>query len=157
MKRRALVSAVIVLVATFAFLIGLRELARSPTVQVFGRLVARVDASERVIALTFDDGPAVEVLNEIIEVFWRHAVSRRLSLSLAPNLPQFRARAGSSWRQATNWVITRTLTDGWSLSHLGLFGKRSRTLTLSFEHPVTWAKSTSGRRSVISSCPFPGF
>jgi peptidoglycan/xylan/chitin deacetylase (PgdA/CDA1 family) len=68
MKRRALVSAVIVLVATFAFLIGLRELARSPTVQVFGRLVARVDASKRVIALTFDDGPAVEVLNEIIEV-----------------------------------------------------------------------------------------
>ncbi|HEX5022364.1 MAG TPA: polysaccharide deacetylase family protein [Candidatus Binatia bacterium] len=66
MKRRALVSAV--LVATFAFLIGLRELARSPTVQVFGRLVARVDASERVIALTFDDGPAMEVLNEIIEV-----------------------------------------------------------------------------------------
>ena len=47
---------------------GLRELARSRTVQSFGRLVARVDASEPVVALTFDDGPTSARVDEIIRV-----------------------------------------------------------------------------------------
>jgi peptidoglycan/xylan/chitin deacetylase (PgdA/CDA1 family) len=37
--------------------IGLREVVLSSTFQLFGDYVARVDTQERVVALTFDDGP----------------------------------------------------------------------------------------------------
>ncbi len=37
--------------------IGLREVVLSSTFQLFGDYVARVDTAERVVALTFDDGP----------------------------------------------------------------------------------------------------
>ena len=56
----------IVLVAVVASAVGLRQLARSRTVQLFGQLVPRVETSERVVALTFDDGPASEWLDEIV-------------------------------------------------------------------------------------------
>ncbi len=45
---------------------GLYHLARSRTTQLFGTLVTRVDTSERVVALTFDDGPTVAVADEIL-------------------------------------------------------------------------------------------
>jgi chitin deacetylase len=67
MTKRILV-VVAILVLTPVLLIGLRALARSRTVQVFGELVARVDTSDRVLALTFDDGPTSEVIDEIIDV-----------------------------------------------------------------------------------------
>jgi len=56
----------IVLVAVVAAAVGLRQLARSRTVQLFGQLVPRIETSERVVALTFDDGPASEWLDEIV-------------------------------------------------------------------------------------------
>src|SRR5437899_2186474 len=74
MKRRALVSGIVIVVAMLVVLSGLRELARSRTLQVFGRLVARVDASERVVALTFDDGPTAARVDEIIRVLAAHRV-----------------------------------------------------------------------------------
>jgi peptidoglycan/xylan/chitin deacetylase (PgdA/CDA1 family) len=37
--------------------IGLRELVNSSTFQLFGDYVARVETADRVVALTFDDGP----------------------------------------------------------------------------------------------------
>ena len=64
----AIATAVTVLAAA----IGLQELARSRTVQLFGRIVPRVAISERVVALTFDDGPTPGVLNEIIDVLAQH-------------------------------------------------------------------------------------
>jgi peptidoglycan/xylan/chitin deacetylase (PgdA/CDA1 family) len=54
--------------------VGLRELARSRTVQVFGRIVARVDAPERVVALTLDGGPMKGVLHEIVDVLAKRRV-----------------------------------------------------------------------------------
>jgi peptidoglycan/xylan/chitin deacetylase (PgdA/CDA1 family) len=47
---------------------GTYRFARSRTMQAFGKLVARVQADERVIALTFDDGPTAEVIDEIVSV-----------------------------------------------------------------------------------------
>jgi peptidoglycan/xylan/chitin deacetylase (PgdA/CDA1 family) len=55
-----------VLVAVVAAAVGLRQLARSRTIQLFGELVPRIETSERVVALTFDDGPASEWLDEIV-------------------------------------------------------------------------------------------
>jgi peptidoglycan/xylan/chitin deacetylase (PgdA/CDA1 family) len=56
--------AAIALVA--AGLKGVHLLARSRTVQLFGTLVARVDTEERVVALTFDDGPTEAAIDEVL-------------------------------------------------------------------------------------------
>jgi peptidoglycan/xylan/chitin deacetylase (PgdA/CDA1 family) len=47
----------ILLVLLGAAAVGLREIVNSSTYQLFGDYVARVDTEERVVALTFDDGP----------------------------------------------------------------------------------------------------
>lgn len=58
-----------VLVLLGAAAVGLREVVNSSTFQLFGDYVARVDTNERVVALTFDDGPSPwhtpKVLNEL--------------------------------------------------------------------------------------------
>ena len=54
--------------AGLAFLIGLRQLARARTFQLFGEIVSRVETNERRVALTFDDGPAPALLDSIASV-----------------------------------------------------------------------------------------
>ena len=54
---------VLVLIVT-AF--GLYRLTRARTVQVFGDLVARVETDQRVVALTFDDGPTREAIDGLL-------------------------------------------------------------------------------------------
>jgi peptidoglycan-N-acetylglucosamine deacetylase len=44
------------------------QISRSRTFQFFGEIVARVDTSEPVIALTFDDGPTPRFTDEILAV-----------------------------------------------------------------------------------------
>jgi peptidoglycan/xylan/chitin deacetylase (PgdA/CDA1 family) len=68
MSRRGLILAIIALLGVVTCLGGLRQLARSHTVQLFGRLVACDDTPERVVALTFDDGPTSERVDEILRV-----------------------------------------------------------------------------------------
>jgi peptidoglycan/xylan/chitin deacetylase (PgdA/CDA1 family) len=53
-------------------LTGLYHLARSRTTQLLGTLVARVETSERVVALTFDDGPTEAVVDEILSTLASH-------------------------------------------------------------------------------------
>ena len=53
--------AVVVLV-----LVGLRQLARSRTFQLFGEIVHRVETRDSVVALTFDDGPVASVADGLI-------------------------------------------------------------------------------------------
>ena len=55
-------------IALVAVLVGLRQLARSRTVQLFGTIVARVETDERRVALTFDDGPTPAVIDSILSV-----------------------------------------------------------------------------------------
>jgi len=52
--------------AIVAVLTGLRELARSRTVQLFGSIVARVETDRRRVALTFDDGPVTALTDSIL-------------------------------------------------------------------------------------------
>jgi peptidoglycan-N-acetylglucosamine deacetylase len=48
------------LVTAFAAVYGAWQLSRARDFQLFGKLVSHVDTSEKVIALTFDDGPTQE-------------------------------------------------------------------------------------------------
>lgn len=46
--------------------VALWQISRSPTFQFFGRLTPRVDTSQKVVALTFDDGPTPEATVQIL-------------------------------------------------------------------------------------------
>lgn len=58
--------AVVSLVALVVVLYGLYSLATSRHYQLFGRFVPRVDTSERVVALTFDDGPTPAYADSVL-------------------------------------------------------------------------------------------
>jgi len=60
--------------AIVAALAGLRQLARSRTVQLFGTLIARVHTAEPRVALTFDDGPTAAILDSILRTLSARAV-----------------------------------------------------------------------------------
>lgn len=47
---------------------GAYRLARSTETQLFGELVPRVETAERVVALTFDDGPVPARADEVLEM-----------------------------------------------------------------------------------------
>jgi peptidoglycan/xylan/chitin deacetylase (PgdA/CDA1 family) len=53
-------------------LAGLRNVARSRTFQLFGTLVAEAQPRDRIVALTFDDGPVGTVADSLIEVLRAH-------------------------------------------------------------------------------------
>lgn len=65
---RRLLTLAIALLAVTAVLAGTRELARSRTTQLFGRLVDRVETDQPVVALTFDDGPVASYADELLSV-----------------------------------------------------------------------------------------
>jgi peptidoglycan/xylan/chitin deacetylase (PgdA/CDA1 family) len=60
--------------AVLGVLMGLWVLSRARTFQVFGELYYRVETSERVVALTFDDGPGPANTPAVLELLARHQV-----------------------------------------------------------------------------------
>jgi peptidoglycan-N-acetylglucosamine deacetylase len=57
-----------------ASLVALREVVNSSTFQLFGDYVARVDTVEKVVALTFDDGPHPTLTPQFLDVLDQHGV-----------------------------------------------------------------------------------
>jgi peptidoglycan/xylan/chitin deacetylase (PgdA/CDA1 family) len=67
-----LVALVMLLVTLLLVLASVRNLAHSRTFQLFGTLVAETHPRERIVALTFDDGPVDSVADSIIDVLRAH-------------------------------------------------------------------------------------
>ena len=65
---------VTVLALLGAAAVGLREVVNSSTFQLFGDYVARVDTNDRVVALTFDDGPDPFHTPRVLDVLDQHHV-----------------------------------------------------------------------------------
>ncbi|MBF6211246.1 polysaccharide deacetylase family protein [Nocardia puris] len=65
--RKSLIGGAIALVVLILLAVGTYHLMNSRTYQLAGRLVDRVDTSDKVVALTFDDGPS-ERTGEMLEV-----------------------------------------------------------------------------------------
>jgi peptidoglycan/xylan/chitin deacetylase (PgdA/CDA1 family) len=65
---RIVLRLLLALVLLLASAAGLWRLSGSRTFQLFGRIVARVETQEKVVALTFDDGPAPAHADEILRV-----------------------------------------------------------------------------------------
>ena len=55
-------------------LVGMWQLSKSWTFQLFGELHARVETPEKVVALTFDDGPKPGQTEAILDILKRHEV-----------------------------------------------------------------------------------
>jgi len=66
--RRLLVLALVAAALLLAGLYGTYRLARSPSTQLLGRLVSRVATPERMVALSFDDGPTAGFADEVLAV-----------------------------------------------------------------------------------------
>jgi peptidoglycan/xylan/chitin deacetylase (PgdA/CDA1 family) len=73
MRRRWSVGTAAGVAVLMAFVVGCYLLANSRTFQLAGVLVNRVDTAEKVVALTFDDGPA-EHTPEVLDVLARSGV-----------------------------------------------------------------------------------
>lgn len=71
--RRRLIITAAVLLCTVAVLYGLLQVSKSRSFQLFGDLVDRVDTTERVVALTFDDAPT-NATGEVLDTLRLHAV-----------------------------------------------------------------------------------
>lgn len=72
MRRVAIISgicAVLVLLVLVTW-----RLSNSRTFQLFGEIVPRVETSERVVALTFDDGPTPEATDQVLSVLRERGV-----------------------------------------------------------------------------------
>ncbi len=72
MRRRYKIG--IILVALFLILFGAWKLSRSRTLQLFGEIVPRVETSQKVIAITFDDGPTPEATERVLAILGQRQV-----------------------------------------------------------------------------------
>lgn len=66
--KKIIIAVVSVLVITLLIAVMLFQLSRSRDYQVFGKLVSRVATTEKVVALTFDDGPTKTATAKIIDL-----------------------------------------------------------------------------------------
>ena len=65
---RKLIFFVVLLLLLLALAFGLLEIGKSRTFQFFGTITPRVETREKLVALTFDDGPTPEFTDEILQV-----------------------------------------------------------------------------------------
>ncbi|HEY8559611.1 MAG TPA: polysaccharide deacetylase family protein [Pyrinomonadaceae bacterium] len=63
-----LIVSAVVLVLLSALAVGLWKLSNSRTFQAFGTITPRVETDEKIVALTFDDGPTPQLTDEILGV-----------------------------------------------------------------------------------------
>jgi chitin deacetylase len=70
MKKLCLSAAALVVVG----FVAMWQVSRATTFQFFGRLVPRVETSQRVVALTFDDGPTPEATERVLAVLGEEQV-----------------------------------------------------------------------------------
>src|SRR6476620_2719098 len=54
--------------------VGLREVVNSSTFQLFGDYIARVETPDKIVALTFDDGPHPAYTARVLDVLDRYQI-----------------------------------------------------------------------------------
>lgn len=72
MRRVAIIGSICVAIVLFVAVTW--KLINSRTFQLFGEIVPRVETSERIVALTFDDGPTPEATTQILSVLRERGV-----------------------------------------------------------------------------------
>jgi len=108
MKRHLLLGIAILFIALVGLSWGGWQLAKSRTFQLFGRLVASVQTDRHVVALTFDDGPTPEAIDEILQVLESRHVRATFfvmgsDMEKAPELGRRLVAAGHELGNHTYW------------------------------------------------------
>jgi peptidoglycan-N-acetylglucosamine deacetylase len=62
---------IIALLATLAIFYLCNKLARTPKLQIIGELITQINTSEKVVALTYDDGPSPYHTNQLLALLER--------------------------------------------------------------------------------------
>lgn len=66
MKKKTRIAFALTILLASLILFSLWRISRSTTFQFFGQIVPRVNTSQKVVALTFDDGPTTEVTDQLL-------------------------------------------------------------------------------------------
>lgn len=72
--KRVMRYALVLALCSIGTLVAFTRITRSPDWQWCGELVSRVETTERVVALTFDDGPSEVGLNAVLPVLERRGI-----------------------------------------------------------------------------------
>lgn len=111
MRKRVLMAA---LVLTLACAAALWPISKSRTFQFFGQIVARVETTEPVVALTFDDGPEPGATDQILEILQETDTKATFFLigqSIADN-PEAARKVAEAGHEIGNHTFTH---DRWFL------------------------------------------
>src|SRR5215510_1281495 len=65
-KKKLTLPVLLALMAILVSTVALWQISRSRTFQFFGRLVPRVETSQKIVALTFDDGPTPDATTHLL-------------------------------------------------------------------------------------------
>ena len=79
--KRTIIKLFFALMAVLAILAGLFIYSKSETSQFFGTLVARVKTEQKLVALTFDDGPVPDKTEEILDILKKKQVKATFFLT----------------------------------------------------------------------------
>lgn len=71
MKKIYLLLSIVIVIVTP---VALWRISNSRTFQIFGQLISRIDTSQKVVALTFDDGPTPKGTREILSILGQEGV-----------------------------------------------------------------------------------
>jgi peptidoglycan/xylan/chitin deacetylase (PgdA/CDA1 family) len=146
--RRLWPRALLALVAAAAITFGIYEVVESPGNQLFGKTVVSGPKNERVVALTYDDGPNPPYTNAILDVLRRERVHATFFV------------VGQAV-QAYPQIVRREADDGnaignhtWNHGHLVLYDSKSLRETLERTDRAIFA--ATGAHSRIMRPPYGG-
>ncbi|XAP79673.1 polysaccharide deacetylase family protein [Citromicrobium bathyomarinum] len=72
MGRKLVVWGGVGIVAVLALLVGLNSLSKAPCLQLIGDLTCRVETDDKIVALTFDDGPTPRGVAAVLPILDRY-------------------------------------------------------------------------------------
>jgi len=146
--RRWLPRALLALVAVAAVIFGVYEFVESPGNQIFGRTVVSGPKNERVVALTYDDGPNPPYTNAILDVLAKERVHATFFVV---------GQAVAAYPK----IVRREVDDGnaignhtWNHGHLVLYDSKGLRETLQRTDRAIYA--ATGTHSRIMRPPYGG-
>lgn len=74
MKKQFRITLVLTILFVGVILLSLWRISRSTTFQFFGEIIPRINTSQKVVALTFDDGPASDATEQLLITLQQESV-----------------------------------------------------------------------------------
>jgi peptidoglycan/xylan/chitin deacetylase (PgdA/CDA1 family) len=164
MKKKLIIFAVLV-VALLGTAVGLYRISKSRTYQFFGEIYPRVETSEKVVALTFDDGPTGANTDKILDILESENVKATFYLMGAEieNHPGEAAKIAAAGHEVGNhtyhhermWFVTPNFVETEIEKTDELIKKAGYTGEITFRPPfgkkllvLPWYLSSTGRKTI---------